>query len=87
MEISINTLISSTNDIKQVMEKKKSNFMKFTGMGVQMGFIIGIFTWFGNFLDKKQANETPGWTVTFSLIGVLGAMYLMIKEIKNLSNE
>lgn len=69
------------------MAKKKNNFLRFSGMGVQMGFIIGIFTWLGNFIDKKQQNTTPGWTIGLSLLGVIGSIYIMIKEISKLNDE
>lgn len=68
-------------------DKKKNNFVRFSGMGMQMGVIIGLFTWLGNYIDKKQENEIAGWTLGLCLFGVLSAMYLMIKEIKKLNND
>lgn len=65
----------------------KKNIYRYSGMGIQMGLIIGFFAWLGDFLDKKQGNQTAWWTLGLTLFGVLGAMYLMIKQIKNISGE
>ena len=66
---------------------KKNNFFRFSSMGMQMGVIIGGFTWLGSYIDKKQGNETQGWTLGLALFGVLSAMYLVIKEIKKMSDD
>lgn len=67
------------------MTKKKNNLIRFSGVGVQMGAIIGVFTWLGLFLDKKYETETPWWTLGLLLFGVISAMYLVIKEISKLN--
>lgn len=69
------------------MSKNQNKFVRFSGIGVQMGVIIGLFTWLGTYLDGKQNNETQGWTVGLSLLGVCIAMYLVIKEIKQMGDE
>ena len=51
-----------------------------------MGGIIAFFTWLGTFLDKKQVNETPVWTICLSLFGVAGSLYLVIREVRRIDN-
>lgn len=70
---------------KKSIRKNTNVYLKFTGLGIQMGVLIGGFTWLGNFIDKKQGNATPGWTVGLALFGIFGAFYLLFKEVKNLN--
>ena len=73
------------------MEKDNSNgfskYARFSGLGVQMGVIIGFFTWFGTYLDEKYQTGTPWWTLFLSLFGVSVSLYLMIKEVINMNNN
>jgi predicted MFS family arabinose efflux permease len=68
-------------------EKNKTNvYLRFSSLGLQMGGIIAFFTWLGTFLDKKQLNETPVWTIILSLFGVAGSLYLVIREVRKIDN-
>jgi F0F1-type ATP synthase assembly protein I len=68
-------------------EKKSSTYIRFSSMGLQMGVIIGFFAWLGTYLDKKQANDTPVWTIVLSLFGITGALYLVIKEVSKMNKD
>jgi ATP synthase protein I len=68
-------------------EKKVNLYLRFTSVAIQMGAIIGGFTWLGTFLDDKQKNKTPIWTIVLSLFGVFASMYLIFKELKNINKE
>ena len=68
-------------------EKNKTNvYLRFSSVGLQMGVIIAFFTWLGTFLDKKQVNETPVWTICLSLFGVAASLYLVIREVRRIDN-
>ena len=67
--------------------KKTNNYLRFSSLGIQMGGIIAFFTWLGTFLDKKQANETPIWTIVLSLFGVAGSLFLVIKEVSKMDKK
>jgi len=68
-------------------KKRLSRFARFSGLALQMGLIIGLFTWLGTYLDKRFSLSVPYWTLGLSLFGVVGALYLVIKEVINLSKE
>lgn len=72
--------------IYKIMEPKRktdavNQYLKFSGMGLQMGIVIALFAFLGHWLDKKYETETPYWTAGLALVGVLIAMYLMIKQL------
>lgn len=71
----------------QKPEKGYNKFARFSGLGIQMGVIIGGFTWLGVYLDERQATKTPWWTIGLSLFGVISALYLMIKEVLSMSKK
>jgi F0F1-type ATP synthase assembly protein I len=55
--------------------------------GVQMGILIGGGAFGGNYLDKKYATPKPYYTLIFSLLGVGIGLYVVIKEVINLSKN
>lgn len=69
-------------DIKQV-----STFARFSAVGIQMGAIIGLFTWLGTYLDAKFSTKTPWWTIGLSLFGVIVGLYLVIREVIAMNNR
>ena len=62
--------------------KNKKYFIKYSNMVVQMGVIIGVFAYFGHYLDLKFDTSKKYWTMILSLIGVFGAIYQMIKSLR-----
>ena len=70
-------------------KKDKKNqlnpYLKYSGLVFQLGLIIGLFTFLGQWLDKKMEMETPWYTVVFSLSGVGLGLYTSLKGI--LKNE
>lgn len=71
--------------------KKKPNgfskYARFSALGIQMGVIIGFFSWLGVYLDDKYQSKTDWWTVGLSLFGVTTALYLIIREVIKISKE
>ena len=62
--------------------KNKKHFIKYSNMVVQMGVIIGVFTYVGHFLDLKFDTSKKYWTMILSLAGVFGAIYQMIRSLR-----
>ena len=62
--------------------KNKKHFIKYSNMVVQMGVIIGIFTYVGHYLDLKFDTSKKYWTMILSLAGVFGAIYQMIRSLR-----
>lgn len=70
--------------------KKKNQlhkYIQFSGIAFQMGITIGACAFFGVWLDKKFPNNYSAYTIVFSLIGVFGSLYSVIKQIQNLNKE
>jgi len=56
-------------------------------MGIQMGATIFLFTWLGVYLDDYFKNKTPWLTIVLSLIGVIGSLVLVIREVSRLNQQ
>lgn len=69
------------------MKDKKNIYLRFTSVAIQMGVIIAGFTYLGSYLDARQHTQKPIWTICLSLFGVIASMYLIFKEVKNISKE
>jgi F0F1-type ATP synthase assembly protein I len=67
--------------------KKLNSYLRFSSVGIQMGAVIGLFCWLGWFLDSKYNPNGKMYTLIFSLIGVFGGLYLVIKEVISISKE
>lgn len=73
--------------MKEKPKKQLNNYIKFSTMAFQMVAIIGVLTYLGVWLDEKYPNEYSAYTIIFSLLGVTGAIYFIIKQVTNLNKD
>lgn len=52
-----------------------------------MGVTIGGCVWLGTFLDGKYNPGGKAFTLCLSLFGVFAALYVVIREVMNMSKE
>ncbi|MBE9461144.1 AtpZ/AtpI family protein [Dyadobacter subterraneus] len=60
--------------------KTPSNFIRYSGMAMQMLGTILVFTYAGYKLDQWQMNKTPVWTLVLSLNSIAASLYLLIRS-------
>lgn len=67
------------------MEEKPplNNYVKYSSLGFQMFGIIGVFTFTGYKIDESLVSKTPLFTAFLSLLGVVIALYIVFKGVKN----
>ncbi len=66
--------------------KTVNNYIKYSGLAFQMFSIIGVFTFVGYKIDESWASKTPIITGILSLLGVIIAIYTVLKGINKSSN-
>lgn len=67
--------------------KQVNKYLKFTGLAMQMGAIIGGGVWLGVVLDEKYNGGGRAWTVGCALFGVAAALYVVLKEVIRMTND
>ena len=67
--------------------KPLNSFLKYSSLGIQLGVIIGVFTYAGSWLDNYYQLDNSAFTTAGALIGVLGGLTSVIvgllRETKN----
>ncbi|MEJ6754212.1 MAG: AtpZ/AtpI family protein [Flavobacteriales bacterium] len=62
--------------------ENRNKVLLYSNLAIQMGAIIGIGTYCGNYLDESCKNNTPWWTLILSLSAVFLAFYQVLKSLK-----
>lgn len=73
--------------MEEKQKKQINQYVRFSGLALQMGGIIGFFAWLGVFLDGKYNAGGNAWTIGLTLFGVAGSMFMVIKEVIKMSNN
>jgi F0F1-type ATP synthase assembly protein I len=68
-------------------KKQVKNYVRLTGAAFQMAGTIVVMALLGVWLDKKFNPGGNMYTLIFTLTGVLASMYIIIKEVINISKE
>jgi hypothetical protein len=63
------------------MEKSPRSYMRYATMGTQMLIVIGLGVFAGIKLDQWLEFKFPLFTVVLSLVSVVTAMYLAVKDL------
>ena len=68
-------------------KEQPNKILRFSGVAFQMGVVIAFGTWGGNKLDMNYPHKYPIFTIICSLSSVGIALYMVIKEVINMSKE
>ncbi len=70
---------SPKEELKKV-RKGYDNYLRFSGLGLQMAGVILAGVLGGRWLDGRIGWEFPALTLTGALLGITGAMLFLFKE-------
>jgi F0F1-type ATP synthase assembly protein I len=56
-------------------------YLKYSGLAFQMIVTLVAAAYAGQWLDEKQGNKNPWWTIAFMVVAVIGTMYMVIKSV------
>lgn len=69
---------------KQNQKKNRlKNYARYSSLTIQMGIIIAGGAYFGNYLDSQNNNQTPIFSIIFSLLAIGVALYISLKGMMN----
>ena len=66
---------------KESPKKSPNNFLKYSGMGLQMAAIMVGGVMGGIEIDKRLALDVPVFTLVLTLLAVFLAIYYFIKDV------
>ena len=61
--------------------------MRLTSAGVQMTGVITAFSYLGYYLDNRFKLSTPWWTIFLGLTGVGVGLFIVIREVTEISKK
>jgi ATP synthase protein I len=61
----------------------KNSYARFTALGFQILVTVGIGVVVGQWLDHKYPNKNSLFTIIFSLLMIMVAMYQVIRTLKD----
>lgn len=68
-------------DPDQEGKKPLDQYVRYSAIGFQMAAIIGGGTYLGYWLDKKNQNDFPIYTLILALFSIFAALYLVIRDL------
>jgi len=66
---------------KNKPKKRLNSYIQYSGAAFQMAITIYLGVVIGQYLDKKYPNGNQLYTIIFTLVFVLIALYLLVKKI------
>lgn len=63
------------------------NFIKLSGLGIQIGVIVYIFIYFGKWIDLHLNNNTKTFVAIGAITGVALSLYVVLKQLEKIHKE
>jgi hypothetical protein len=63
------------------LHKNNNKLLRLAGSGLQMGIIIALASFTGDYLDDLNDNVKPIYTIIGSLFGVTAGLYLLYRNV------
>lgn len=71
-----------TEGNKEEEKKPLNEYLKYSGLAMQMGITIGLATWAGVSLDKYfDFEKVPVFTLVFVLLSIFASLYALIRQL------
>jgi ATP synthase protein I len=67
--------------------KQGKSFVKYSGIGMQLLFTIGLGVWLGMKLDTYMGNKQPWGAISLSMLFLIAALYNFIRSVTQDQNE
>lgn len=66
-------------------KKQPNKWLQLIAIPFQMGFVIFIFNYLGQYLDEK--NETDYYVTVLTMVGVFLSLYYVIMQVNQLNKD
>ena len=66
---------------KPSREDSVKPYLKYSGLAFQMIGTLIAAAYAGMWLDEKQGNKNPWWTIGFMVVAMVGSIYMVIRSV------
>ena len=74
-------------DKDQKNKPQVKTYIRFSTIAIQMGIIITAGALGGQWLDEKQGNKFPVWTLVLTLFAIFASLYQIIREVIKMGKD
>ena len=67
--------------------KPRNNFIRLSGIGLQMGATIFLGAYAGKFLDQKFPSNKNWFTIGLTILAVAISLYNILKQVNRINQE
>lgn len=67
------------------LKKKRNKWLALINMPIQMGVLIFVFAYFGQWLDENYPNPKKIYVKIFVMLGVVLAFYNLNRQLKDIN--
>jgi len=61
--------------------KPLNDYLRYSGLGIQLIVLLLAGMWLGDWVDGKAANSKPWFTILFTLLGLGGGLYQLLRDL------
>ncbi len=69
------------SDIRPDQPRKTNQYLKYSGMALQLFVLLAIAAWLGQKIDEKLASSKPYFTIILILLFTGGFFYRLVKDL------
>ena len=74
-------------DQQQKRKKQFNNFFKLSGLCIQMGAVIYLFSYLGGLLDSYFKTESKTYTLILVIIGFLLSLFSLVVQLNKMNKD
>lgn len=67
--------------------KNSRTFLKFTGLGVQLGLSIYLGNMLGKWLDTQYPNDAGWWEKGVTMFVIFGSIFSIIRQVNKITQD
>lgn len=61
--------------------KPLNDYLRYSGLGIQLIVLLLAGMWLGDWVDGKAATSKPWFTILFTLLGLGGGLYQLLRDL------
>ena len=72
---------------KKDKQPQMKTYLRFSSLAIQMGVVITAGALGGQWLDEKQGNKFPIWTLLLTLFAIFASLYQIIRAVIKMGKD